>query len=96
MISTKYWKNSLYCVIANGDSMTPLIENNAEVFIDPTKKYTNGVPVYYKLDNEWITADGRVLKVKDMTTEHLINCINLIQKRGVIITKDYRDGTADC
>lgn len=52
MISTKYWKNSLYCVIANGDSMAPLIENNAEVFIDPTKKYISGVPVYYKLDNE--------------------------------------------
>lgn len=36
--------------------------------------------MYYKLDTTWHTADGRVLEVKEMTAEHLVNCINLIRK----------------
>lgn len=52
IINSEDWKNSLYCVIANGDSMSPVIENNAKVFIDPTAKPIHGEPVYYKIDDE--------------------------------------------
>jgi len=51
--------------------------------------------MYYKLDDIWTTADGRKLKVSEMTTSHLINTINLIQKRGAIVTKEYIDGSND-
>lgn len=46
------WKESLYCVIANGDSMSPEIDDGDEVIIDPEVKPITGDIVYYKLDNE--------------------------------------------
>ena len=50
-------------------------------------------------NDEWRTRDGKVLKVKDMTTQHIKNCMRLIgtyddfyyvfeyelKKRGVLI-----------
>lgn len=29
-------------------------------------------------NDEWRTRDGRILKVKDMTTQHIKNCMRLI------------------
>lgn len=47
-----FWKSSLYCVIANGDSMSPEIDDGDEVIIDPDVKCTTGDMVHYKIDNE--------------------------------------------
>ncbi|MGB7402679.1 MAG: LexA family transcriptional regulator [Arcobacter sp.] len=47
-----FWKKSLYCVIACGDSMSPEIDDGDEVIIDPDVKPTTGDMVYYKVDDE--------------------------------------------
>lgn len=46
------WNKDLYCVIANGKSMFPLIDDQAEVIINPNVKPLSGHPVFYKLDEE--------------------------------------------
>ncbi|MCR8709852.1 LexA family transcriptional regulator [Aliarcobacter butzleri] len=48
----EFWKSSLYCVIANGDSMSPEIDDGDEVIIDPDVKSQHGDMVYYKIDAE--------------------------------------------
>lgn len=48
----EFWKSSLYCVIANGDSMSPEIDDGDEVIIDPDVKCQHGDMVYYKIDAE--------------------------------------------
>lgn len=47
-----FWKSSLYCVIANGDSMSPEIDDGDEVIIDPDAPCQHGDMVYYKIDEE--------------------------------------------
>ena len=47
-----FWKNSLYCVIANGESMSPEIDDGDEVIIDPDVKPITGDIVHYKIDDE--------------------------------------------
>lgn len=47
-----HWKESLYCVIAAGDSMSPEIDNGDEVIIDPTIKAISGDLVLYKIGDE--------------------------------------------
>ena len=47
-----FWKKSLYCVIANGDSMSPEIDDGDEVIIDPDVKPITGDMVHYKIDDE--------------------------------------------
>ncbi|WP_066163927.1 XRE family transcriptional regulator [Aliarcobacter cryaerophilus] len=47
-----FWKQSLYCVIANGDSMSPEIDDGDEVIIDPDVPCQHGDMVYYKIDGE--------------------------------------------
>ena len=47
-----FWKQSLYCVIANGDSMSPEIDDGDEVIIDPDVPCQHGDMVYYKIDDE--------------------------------------------
>lgn len=49
----EYWKESLYCVIANGESMSPEIDNGDEVIIDPDVKPITGDMVLYRLDDEY-------------------------------------------
>lgn len=48
----EFWKKSLYCVIANGDSMSPEIDDGDEVIVDPDVKCVTGDMVHYKIDNE--------------------------------------------
>lgn len=48
-----FWNESLYCVIANGDSMSPEIDNGDEVIIDPNVKPITGDMVLYRLDDEF-------------------------------------------
>jgi repressor LexA len=48
----EFWKESLYCVIANGDSMSPEIDDGDEVIIDPSVKCVTGDMVHYKIDDE--------------------------------------------
>lgn len=48
-----YWTPRLYCVIANGSSMSPEIDDGDQVFIDPDVQPTNGDMVLYKLNNEY-------------------------------------------
>lgn len=48
----EFWKKSLYCVIANGDSMSPEIDDGDEVIVDPDVKPVTGDMVHYKIDNE--------------------------------------------
>ncbi|MFY9085387.1 S24 family peptidase [Aliarcobacter cryaerophilus] len=47
-----FWKPTLYCVIANGDSMSPEIDDGDEVIIDPDVSCQHGDMVYYKIDGE--------------------------------------------
>jgi len=49
----EFWTPSLYCVIANGSSMSPEIDDGDEVIIDPEVKPINGDMVLYKIDNEF-------------------------------------------
>lgn len=49
----EFWKKSLYCVIANGESMSPEIDNGDEVIIDPDVKPVSGDMVLYRLENEF-------------------------------------------
>lgn len=48
----EFWKKSLYCLIANGDSMAPEIDDGDEVIIDPDVKCQTGDMVHYKIDGE--------------------------------------------
>lgn len=48
----EFFKESLYCVIANGDSMAPEIDDGDEVIIDPDVKPVTGDMVHYKIDDE--------------------------------------------
>ncbi len=48
----EFFKQSLYCVIANGDSMAPEIDDGDEVIIDPDIKAITGDMVHYKIDEE--------------------------------------------
>lgn len=50
--SGDFWKQSLYCLIANGDSMAPEIEDGDEVIIDPEVACQSGDIVHYKIGNE--------------------------------------------
>lgn len=66
----EYWKSSLYCVIANGDSMSPEIDDGDEVIVDPDVKCSSGDMVHYKLDEE------SAIKVLVIDTEaHLLQFI---------------------
>lgn len=47
-----FWKKSLYCVLACGDSMSPEIDDGDEVIIDPDVPCQHGDMVYYKLDGK--------------------------------------------
>ncbi|MBD3831308.1 MAG: LexA family transcriptional regulator [Arcobacter sp.] len=64
----EFWKSSLYCVIANGDSMSPEIDDGDEVIIDPDVKCQTGDMVHYKIDNESaikvlvIDADAHIMQ----------------------------------
>ena len=51
--NSERWNKDLYCVIANGNSMSPEIDNGDEVIIDPTLKPLSGDTVLYRLDNEY-------------------------------------------
>lgn len=48
----EFWKKSLYCVIACGDSMATEIDDGDEVIIDPDVKPVSGDMVYYTIDGE--------------------------------------------
>ena len=44
-----------------------------------------------KLQNmEWTTREGEKLKIKDMETSHIQNCINLLRKKGCISIKEFK------
>jgi len=47
-----FWSNSLYCVIADGESMSPDIDDGDEVIIDPNVEPQSGDIVHYMIDNE--------------------------------------------
>jgi len=46
------YKDSLYCVIANGDSMAPDIEDGDEIICDPDVDVINGDMVHYQINGE--------------------------------------------
>jgi len=48
----EFYTPSLYCVIANGDSMAPEIENGDEVICDPDASVQNGDIVHYRIGDE--------------------------------------------
>lgn len=47
-----FYKTSLYCLIANGDSMAPEIEDGDEVICDPDVDPQNGDIVHYTIGSE--------------------------------------------
>jgi len=48
----EHYENSLYCVVANGDSMAPEIEDGDEIICNPDIEPKNGDMVHYKLFGE--------------------------------------------
>lgn len=46
------FNSNLYCVIANGDSMAPEIEDGDEIICDPFIEPQNGDIVHYRIGNE--------------------------------------------
>jgi hypothetical protein len=40
-------------------------------------------------DHIWRTRDGRLIPVRQMTTDHIINCIRLIQERQGLWRRGY-------
>lgn len=46
------YKDSLYCIIANGDSMAPEIEDGDEIICDPDIDIQNGDIVHYSIGEE--------------------------------------------
>jgi len=47
-----FYTPALYCIIANGDSMAPEIEDGDEVICDPDVEVQNGDIVHYRIGNE--------------------------------------------
>ena len=52
MFSSQLWHDKLFCVIANGDSMAPEIENGDHVICDPTILPRHGELAYYSVHGE--------------------------------------------
>lgn len=48
----EFFSPELYCVIANGDSMAPDIEDGDEIICDPNVEAEHGDMVHYQLHNE--------------------------------------------
>ncbi|MBE3030126.1 hypothetical protein CCAL9344_08030 [Campylobacter sp. RM9344] len=48
----KDWNGEMYAVIANGDSMSPMIEDGDQVICDPTLDIMDGDLVHYQVDGE--------------------------------------------
>jgi len=45
---------------------------------------------YYKASNmKWKTKDGRIIKVKDLKTDHAVNIIIYLRKHGRVPSKSY-------
>lgn len=40
-------------------------------------------------NDEWTTKDGQTLKVKDMTTSHIMNCMKMLKKGDQVIDDFY-------
>ena len=38
----------------------------------------------------WTTGEGEKIKVRDMKTYHIKNCVNLLRKKGCISIKEYK------
>lgn len=39
----------------------------------------------------WTTRDGRVLKVSEMTTNHIHNAIRMLKRQGCVSVREYND-----
>lgn len=50
-----------------------LYDDDSKVELYFSQQYPHGVN-----NDEWRTRDGKVLKVKDMSTEHIRNCMRMI------------------
>jgi len=42
-------------------------------------------------NGEWMLKDGSMLKIKDMTTAHILNCMSMFKKRDSLISKGYHE-----
>ena len=38
----------------------------------------------------WLTKERTILRIKDMESSHIINCINMLERAGQAKTKAYR------
>lgn len=61
-----------------------MIEEACRILVDNwNKRYTGNVPIFetmeYKVQNKlWRTREGKAMKICDMTTEHIKNCMNML------------------
>lgn len=39
-------------------------------------------------DRTWTTKDGKELDVSDMTTAHIVNCVNMMERKIAIFKKE--------
>lgn len=42
-------------------------------------------------DNLWMTNDGKIIKIENMTTNHIINCLNFLRNKPGDIAEMYYD-----
>ena len=40
-------------------------------------------------NKEWLTKEGKILKIKDMETSHIINCIKMINRNRWCYAYEY-------
>ncbi|MGE4510062.1 MAG: XRE family transcriptional regulator [Sulfurimonadaceae bacterium] len=83
-----YFKNSLYCVIANGDSMAPEIEDGDEIVCDPDVKPQSGDIVHYTIHGE--SAVKVFVEDKDANIIQLVpyNATNTFKTRTIRLDDD--------
>ncbi|MBR8466199.1 hypothetical protein KDE13_07585 [Campylobacter sp. faydin G-140] len=69
----KDWNSEMYAVIANGDSMSPMIEDGDQVICDPTLDIMDGDLVHYQVDGE---SAIKIYKKDTKNKQHIFIPIN--------------------
>lgn len=84
----QYFKSSLYCVIANGDSMCPEIEDGDEIVCDPDVQPQSGDIVHYTIHGE--SAVKVFVEDKDANIVQLVpyNATNTFKTRTIRLDDD--------
>jgi len=83
-ISNKLYKNGMYAVITEGNSMSPKIENNYIVYCNPTIPIKNGDIVHYNFNGE-----NGIKKYKRNEKQTIISLVPLNSDYDIIIIDEF-------